>query len=686
LVLEPAGEVQATMTERVRAAAALPSETERPPRVVVESVAPEVDGGRFPIKRTVGERVIVEADAYAEGHDVITVVLRHRREAETSWTEVRMEALGNDRWRGAFTVGALEPHVYTVEAWVDGFATWRHGFEKKVAAGTAEPVDLLVGAELVDAAAARAQGGDAGRLRALAAELRGSAPLGARAARALDEELAALAARHPDRSGAGRHGRELRVTAERERARFSAWYELFPRSAASQPGRHGTFDDVIGRLPYVAEMGFDILYLPPIHPIGRAFRKGKNNATAASAEDVGSPWAIGGPEGGHTAIHPQLGTLADFRRLVARAGELGLEIALDLAFQCAPDHPWVKEHPEWFRARPDGSIQYAENPPKKYQDVYPLEFDTPRWRELWAALLGVVEFWADQGVRVFRVDNPHTKPFRFWEWLLGEARKARPDLVFLSEAFTRPKVMYQLAKLGFTQSYTYFTWRNTRWELERYLGELTRTGVKDFFRPSFWPNTPDILPEALQYGGRPMFQARLVLAATLAASYGIYGPAYELLDARALRPGGEEYLDSEKYQLRRWDLDREDSLRHFIARVNRIRRENPALHSNERLRFHPVDNEQLVAYSKTSEDLSDLVLVVVNLDPHHVHAGWVELPLGELGLATEEPYQVHDLLGGGRYLWHGARNYVELDPRSAPAQIFRIRRRLRTERDFDYFT
>jgi starch synthase (maltosyl-transferring) len=662
-----------------------PDAPERPSRVVIENVTPEVDAGRFPAKRALGEEVVVEADVFSEGHDVLSAVVRHRRESQRDWTEVAMTPVGNDRWRAAFRVGALEPHRYAVEAWVDAFLTWRHGFARKAQAGTVEPVDLLVGAELVDEAAGRARDGDAQRLRAFAANLRGDAPLEARTARALDDELRLLVARHPDRRGAARSPRELTIVVERERARFGAWYELFPRSASPEPGRHGTFDDVIARLPYVAEMGFDVLYLPPIHPIGQAFRKGKNNTPEAAPGDVGSPWAIGGPEGGHTAIHPELGTIEDFRRLVARAREHGLEVALDLAFQCSPDHPWVREHPEWFRRRPDGTIQYAENPPKKYQDVYPIEFENPRWRELWAALLGVVERWADEGVRIFRVDNPHTKPFRFWEWLIAEARRGRPDLVFLAEAFTRPKVMAQLGKLGFTQSYTYFTWRNTKHELLAYLTELTRTNVRDTFRPAFWPNTPDILPEPLQYGGRPAFQARLVLAATLAATYGIYGPAYELLESSAARPGSEDYLDSEKYQLRTWDLDRPDSLRDFIARVNRIRRDHPALHSNERLAFHDVSNDELIAYSKSSEDQSDLVLVVVNLDPHHARSGWVEVPTDQLALGRDAPYQVHDLLGGGRYLWHGARNYVELDPRVAPAQIFRIRRRVRTERDFDYF-
>jgi starch synthase (maltosyl-transferring) len=660
---------------------------ERPPRVVVENVAPEVDGGRFPVKRAVGETVVVEADVFAEGHDAIGVALRYRTEQEADWHEVPMSPLGNDRWRGAFTVTTLEPYRYDVVGWVDAFETWARGVEKKRSAGTLEPVDLLVGAVLVEEAAARAGRHDTGGLREAALALRtAGAPLEARAERALEAGLRAAVGQFPDRSHAGSLGHELTVSVDRERGRTGAWYELFPRSASGSPERHGTLRDVADRMvPYVAAMGFDVLYLPPIHPIGRTFRKGPNNDPAAGPDDEGSPWAIGGPDGGHTAIHPALGTLDDFRHLVSRAAVHGLELALDLAFQCSPDHPWVKDHPEWFRVRPDGTVQYAENPPKKYQDIYPLEFEGPAWRELWRALLGVVLHWAEQGVRIFRVDNPHTKPFRLWEWLIAEARRRHPDLIFLAEAFTRPKVMYQLAKLGFTQSYTYFTWRNTKAELTEYLGELNRAPIRDFFRPNFWPNTPDILPEPLQYGGRAAFQARLVLAATLGASYGVYGPAFEALEGRALQAGSEEYLDSEKYQRRTWSIDRPDSLRDFVARVNRIRRENPALQRNDRLQFQPVDSEQLIAFTKSSEDLSEVVLVVVNLDPHHTHAGWVELPLEPLGLETGRPYQAHDLLGGGRYFWQGGRNYVELDPRTSPAQIFRLRRRIRTERDFDYF-
>jgi starch synthase (maltosyl-transferring) len=653
---------------------------------VIDSVDPEIDAGRFPVKRTVGERVLVRADVHADGHDELRAVLLHRRHGMPGWTETEMVPLGNDRWQAAFSIEALEPHVYTIEAWVEPFRTWRTGLDRKLEAGAVEDVDLLIGAQLLEEAAGRAGNPDGQRLRAAAAALRDKGTtVEARAALALEATLAELVERHPDRGAATRYERELRVVVDRERARFGAWYEMFPRSCAPEAGRHGTFADCEKRLDYVAAMGFDVLYLPPIHPIGHTHRKGKNNAPVAAPGDVGSPWAIGAKEGGHKAVHRDLGTLADFRHLLQSARERGIEVALDIAFQCSPDHPWVEEHPEWFRWRPDGRVQYAENPPKRYEDIYPIYFENATWRELWDELKSVVAFWIGQGVRIFRVDNPHTKPFRFWEWMIGEVKRDHPDVVFLAEAFTRPGVMYQLAKLGFTQSYTYFAWRNTKAEIVDYLRELTRTEVREFFRPNFWPNTPDILTEPLQYGGRAAFQSRLVLAATLGASYGIYGPAFELCEGRARTPGSEEYFESEKYELRQWDIDREDSLRGFIARVNRVRRENDALHGNDSLRFHPIDNEQLVAYSKTSADMSSVVLVVVSLDPHHVHSGWIELPLAELGLAPAQPYQVHDLLTEARYFWSGPRNYVEVDPRAVPAHVFRIRRKLRTERDFDYF-
>ncbi|HEY8475471.1 MAG TPA: alpha-1,4-glucan--maltose-1-phosphate maltosyltransferase [Chloroflexota bacterium] len=656
-------------------------------RVVIEGVQPEVDAGRFPIKRIVGDPVVVEADVFADGHDAVACRLLYGREEEADWSEAPMEPLGNDRWRGAFVVDRLGRYRYTIQGWIDRFATWQRDLAKRIEAGQDVSVDLLIGARLVEEAVERAAGADAEALRAWARALRqadGRTPP-ASLQQGLEHDLTPLMDRYADRRFATTYHRELAVVVDPPKARFSAWYELFPRSCSPRPGRHGTLRDCADRLPYVAAMGFDVLYLPPIHPIGHTHRKGKNNEPTAGPDDPGSPWGIGSEEGGHKAIHPELGTLDDFHYLVERARQHGVEIALDLAFQCSPDHPYVREHPEWFRHRPDGTIQYAENPPKKYQDIYPLDFETERWRELWEELKSVVQFWIDQGVRIFRVDNPHTKPFRFWEWLIGEIKAAHPEVIFLSEAFTRPKVMYHLAKLGFTQSYTYFAWRNTKWELTQYLTELTRTSVREFFRPNFWPNTPDILTEYLQHGGRPAFMARLVLAATLSASYGIYGPAFELCERRPLRPGSEEYLNSEKYEIRVWDLDRPDSLKDFIARVNRIRRENPALHDNANLTFHPVDNEQIICYSKSTADRSNVILVVVNLDPYHTQSGWVDLALDALELDPHQSFQVHDLLTDAYYLWHGPRNYVELNPHVVPAHVFKVRRKVLTERDFDYF-
>lgn len=656
-------------------------------RVVITGVFPEIDRGRFAIKRTVGEQVMVEADIFADGHDVLRAVLLYRHEQDLQWSEVPLTPVGNDRWHGAFVVAQLGYYYYTLQAWVDDFFSWRQGFVKKVEAGQDVAVELLIGAQLVAEAGRRAAGEDAKQLRAWARRLRHAhlASLSERIELALAEEVAHLVGTYPDRRFAARYERELRVRVDREKARFSAWYEMFPRSAAAEPGRHGTFKDCEARLPYIASMGFDVLYFPPIHPIGRTCRKGKNNALVAAPTDPGSPWAIGAAEGGHTAVHPQLGTLEDFRRLVAKAKEYGLEIALDLAFQCTPDHPYVKEHPEWFRRRPDGTVQYAENPPKKYQDIYPFDFDTAHWRELWAELKNIVCFWIEQGIRIFRVDNPHTKPFRFWEWLIAEIVARYPEVIFLSEAFTRPKVRYHLAKLGFTQSYTYFAWRNTKAELTQYFTELTQTEVCEYFRPHLWPNTPDILTEYLQLGGRPAFMVRLILAATLGANYGIYGPAFELCENRPREAGSEEYLDSEKYEIRHWQIERPDSLKDLIARVNRIRRQNPALQSDRSLRFHRIDNEALICYSKSTADRTNVILVVVNLDPHHTQAGWTDLSLEVLGLEPHQSYQVHDLLSDARYLWQGARNYVELNPRAMPAHILQIRHRLRTERDFDYY-
>lgn len=652
-------------------------------RVVIEKISPQVDNGRFPIKRVSGELVTVEADVFADGHDSIACALLFRNEKETNWTELPMDLIGNDRWRASFSVPETGWYYYTVEGWIDHFRTWRQSLTKRIDAGQDIRVELLIGAALADAAAKRASGSDSARLREWAANIRKEEPSGSLLA--LNEEFSALAMQNADRSLATRYEREFAVWVDRERARFGAWYELFPRSCSTTTGLHGTLADCTEWLPDIARMGFDIVYLPPVHPIGRTYRKGKNNAVEAKPDDTGSPWAIGSTEGGHKSIHPDLGTIEDFNRLVDGAKENNLEIALDLAFQCTPDHPYVKEHPEWFRHRPDGTIQYAENPPKKYQDIYPIDFETEDWKSLWQELKSVVIFWIERGVRIFRVDNPHTKSFAFWEWLIAEVRGQYADVLFLSEAFTRPKVMYRLAKLGFTQSYTYFAWRNTKDELTQYFKELTQTEVREFFRPNLWPNTPDILTEYLQFGGRPAFMIRLVLAATLGASYGIYGPAYELCENIPRSPGSEEYLNSEKYEVKHRDMHASWSLRDFITRVNRIRKENSALHRDWSLHFHHTDNPMLICYSKTAEDFSSVIVVVVNLDFHHVQSGWVELDLPALGVNETQPFQAHDLLGDGRHLWQGSRNYVELDPQSLPAHIMTIRRKLRTERDFDYF-
>jgi starch synthase (maltosyl-transferring) len=658
-------------------------------RAVIDSLSPRVDAGRFPAKCIAGRPAGIEAHCFTDGHDKLRVVLRWQAAGVAEAYDVEMAAQGNDVWTAEFTPPAPGRYRCTVTAWVDHFESWRSELERREDLADIR-VALQVGGVLVSEAAARARGADAQNLADWASLLRTSAEdRSARAdaaslkALALDPARAILAGRYPDRRLAAVAALEL--IADRLRAGFSSWYELFPRSAAAEPTRHGSFKDVEGRLAYVAEMGFDVLYFPPIQPIGRINRKGANNTLKARPDDVGSPWAIGAAEGGHKQVLPQLGSLEDFRHLAAKARELGMEIALDLAFQCAPDHPYVSEHPQWFKHRPDGSVQYAENPPKKYQDIYPFDFETDDWRALWEELKSVVDFWIEQGIRIFRVDNPHTKPFAFWEWLINEIQSTNPQVLFLAEAFTRPKVMHRLAKLGFTQSYTYFTWRNTKRELTEYFTELASGPGRHYFRPNVWPNTPDILHEALQSGVRAAFAARLVLAATLSANYGIYGPTFELMESTPREPGSEEYRDSEKYQLRHWSLDRPDSLRSLIARINQIRRDNAALQSDGTLRFCPVDNEQLIAYQKSDPSSGNIVLTVVNLDPHNVQSGWLELDLDTLQVDASRPFQVHDLLSDQRYQWRAGRNYVMLDPWRMPAHVFRLRRHVRTEHDFDYF-
>lgn len=666
--------------------------TEGRQRAVIDAVIPSVDGGRFAAKCIAGEPFAVEAHCFAEGHDVLRVVLQWRREGEEQLIEVPMKLKWNDEWHAQFTPPTPGRYRYTVCAWVDTLASWHHELERRV-----DPADIRiaarVGAAEISAAAARAANASAADARLLqdwAQSLeRGAAdPMLDTAelkARALDAAKTEVAHRYPLREHASTLAPGYPLVADRPLARFSTWYELFPRSASPEPGRHGTFRDVQAQLPRIASMGFDVLYFPPIHPIGREQRKGRNNALTTEPGDVGSPWAIGAAEGGHKSILPELGTHEDFRQLVQAARAQGLEIALDIAFQCAPDHPYVKEHPTWFKWRPDGTVQYAENPPKKYQDIYPFNFEGEDWAAMWEELKSVLTHWVAQGITVFRVDNPHTKAFPFWEWAITEVKRSHPEVIFLAEAFTRPKVMHRLAKLGFSQSYTYFTWRNSKEELTKYFTELsTRPGL-DYFRPNVWPNTPDILHEALQQPNAAQYRARLVLAATLSASYGIYGPAYELIEHQPRHAGSEEYLDSEKYQLRHWELDAPHSLEAFIAHVNGIRHAHPALQRNDTLEFLDIDNDQLLAYLKRSADGKDVIVTVVNLDPWNTQIGWLTLDPAALDIPADQPFQMHDLLGGQRFRWQGARHYIALNPWEAPAHVMQLRRHVRSERDFDYF-
>jgi starch synthase (maltosyl-transferring) len=648
-----------------------------PARPVVEDVRPRVDDGRYDAKGSIGDAVEVQADAFQDGHDLIAVEVRYRHDADRAWKSVEMRPLANDRWIAHFVPTKVGRYRFLVRARVDHFATWLHDIRARRAAGQDLSVELEVGAQLAEAAAVNASERERKQLLGVAAEIRGGhIP----AVNEYDDAmLAGLVRRNAD-TDAATSSPTYGVRVDRPKARFSTWYELFPRSTGSDVTTPGTLLDVVDRLDYVAKLGADVLYLPPIHPIGTTARKGRNGVTTAAKDDVGSPWAIGSPEGGHTAIHPELGTVEDFTKLVTAAADRGIEIALDLAFQCSPDHPWVTEHPQWFKHRPDGSIRYAENPPKKYQDIYPIDFESPDWKALWEALRDVVEYWVGHDIKIFRVDNPHTKPFAFWEWLIPAVQRDHPDVLFLAEAFTRPKIMKRLAKLGFTQSYTYFAWRTQKWEIERYLIELTQTEVVDYFRPNFWPNTPDILTEHLQQGDRNLFMLRALLAGTLSANYGIYGPVYELVERRPRHEGSEEYLDGEKYEVRDYDLDDPISIAPFLGSLNAIRRQHVALQHDRTLEFHWADNEHLLVYSKTPPLSSpvtggtetDPILVIANLDTGFPQSGWVTLRLDALGLAPGATYVVHDLLTDARYEWTGDRNFVALDPAVTPAHLFRI--------------
>jgi len=647
-------------------------------RVQVQAIAPSVDGGRHAAKAIVGDDVTVSADVFREGHDKVAACVRYRGPGDDRWSEAPLRLDANDRYHGAFPVDRVGAWRYAVIGWTDHYASWLDGFTKKVAAGrTHLELDSEEGALLLD----RRRVPRAARvvLDQTAAVLRSeTASLVEKVAAVSDLDLVGLLDRHPERLDATISRPELPLWVDREAARFSAWYEFFPRSEGAvaatedQGGRSGSFADAAKRLPAVAEMGFDVVYLPPIHPIGVAFRKGRNNTLVPEPGDPGVPWAIGGPEGGHTAVHPDLGTIEDFDDFVEEAGRHGLEVALDFAIQCSPDHPWVQEHPEWFRHRPDGSIAFAENPPKQYQDIYPIDFDTPDIEGLKAELKGVLDFWIGHGVRIFRVDNPHTKAIPFWEWVIDAIHAEHPDVLFLAEAFTRPKMMQTLAKVGFSQSYTYFAWRNTKQELTDYLTELSRTDMVEYFRPNFWPNTPDILTEYLQRGGTAAFKVRFALAALLSPAYGIYA-GYELGEHVPVREGSEEYLDSEKYQYRPRDWSRADSLAPYITRVNRIRATQPALRGLRELWFHHVDGDQLLCFSKVTPRRTDPVLVVANLDPHTAHAGMTWLDLWQLGLVATHGYEARDLITGATYQWRGPDNYVRLDPAVEPVHVFALR-------------
>ena len=658
-------------------------------RVFIENIQPQINCGEFPVKRVIQDKLDVTADIYCDSHDVLSAELLYKYQKEDDWQAVEMEHEVNDKWKAGFSVTALGSYFYTVRAWVDHFKSWHRDILKKIDADVDYKVDLKIGALLVQETLDKIDDiteKDKNYLRKVEGKLTSEeATPEASTEPILSGKLFKTMVRYPVKKHISQFDKEYEVTVDRERANFSSWYEVFPRSLNPDGDKHGTFQDTINFLPYIEEMGFDVLYLPPIHPIGETNRKGKNNNVKSEPGEPGSPWAIGGKEGGHKTIHPELGTMEDFQELIEKAAEKGIEIAMDVAFQCSPDHPYVKKHPDWFKHRPDGTLQYAENPPKKYEDIYPIYFESEDWENLWEELKSVFIFWIEKGVKIFRVDNPHTKSLKFWGWAIKEIKKEHPDVIFLAEAFTRPKVMYNLAKQGFTQSYTYFTWRNTKYDIVTYCKELVETEPRQFFKPNFWPNTPDILPEFLQVANRAGYIQRLVLAATLSSNYGMYGPAYELMERTPTKPGKEEYLNSEKYEIKNWDINNSASLKKIISRINTIRKNNKALQNTHSLKFHHIDNEALVCYSKATDDLSNIILVVVSLDPHHTHSGWLHFPVREFGMEEHDPYRVHDLVSGAFYLWEGEHNFVEINPGVLPMHIFHVKRKVHSEQDFDYF-
>lgn len=643
-------------------------------RAIVEHVTPEIDGGRYAIKAIVGESITVEADILVDGHDKLSARLLFKHESDMEWNETLMQLFDNNRWIGHFSVEKQGYYTYTIEAWADHVASWMHEVDAKVRDGQHLKVELMQGELFLNDMAKKAEGDDKKVIQEAAKAMKGAYSkeeerYGEAIQIAMSQQMLDWTTKYPERQDAFRY-KELKIYVDRKAAGFSSWYSMFPRSASREYGKHGTFRDVENLLPRIAEMGFDVLYLPPIHPIGKTHRKGKNNSVTCEDGEPGVPYGIGSEEGGHDTIHSELGAVDDFKHLIEACKANEIEIAMDLAIQCSPDHPWVKKHPDWFKILPDGTIKYAENPPKKYQDIYPVNFETADWENLWQELKRVIYLWAEWGVRIIRVDNPHTKSFGFWEWIIAETKKDYPDMIFLSEAFTKPKVMQQLAKLGYTQSYTYYVWRTHKWEIIQYMEELTKGEMKYYFRPNFWPNTHDINPYMLQGRHEPLFLIRYFMAATLVSNYGIFGPTYEYLYNEPY-PNKEEYGFSEKYEIKWWDWEHRNKLTYIITQVNRIRKENTAFHSTNNIEFCDVQNDQLLAYLKTAPD-GNKILCIVNLDGYSKQSGVVKVPLYKIHKNDWETYRVHDLITGASFSWKGEYNFVELDPYILPFHLFRI--------------
>lgn len=640
-------------------------------RVIIQNIDPQVHNNQFPVKRSIGEAVLITADIFADSHDKIQAYVRFRKEGEKNWQEAPMLPQLNDQWTATFIPDSLGFYEFTVSGYIDHYASWQYGLRKKHEAGQDISVEMLIGAEMVETIAQRADGQNQNKLSGFANRFRNSQDVEGGVAAALSDEVTQLVSQYYDRSNASVHHPAILVEVERKKALFSSWYEFFPRSTSREPGKHGNFKTARAILPRIAGMGFDVVYLPPIHPIGKKHRKGLNNALTANPGDPGSCWAIGSDEGGHKAIHSELGTMKDFQDFLWEAGEHDIEVAIDIAFQCAPDHPYVQEHPQWFKWRPDGTVQYAENPPKKYQDILPINFETEDWQNLWQELKSVIDYWIDKGVKIFRVDNPHTKSFKFWQWCIKEIRTANPEVIFLAEAFTRPRIMEWLAKTGFNQSYTYFTWRQNPYELREYMLELTQGPMRNYFRPNFWPNTPDILTPDLVHGGEPAHIMRLILAATLSSNYGLYGPVYEFV-VNTPYPGKEEYLDSEKYEIKNWDWDAETRIREIITIINRVRKDNPALQSTANVVFAEVQNDQMLAYAKKDVASGNTMFMVINMDPYNTQSAHLKMPMYELGMPMDQPYRLEDQISGASYTWHGEWNYVELNPFQIPVHVFKV--------------